>query len=120
MKSILVIEDEAPLRESLVDILQFENFTVFEAENGLEGIRVARDRKPDLIICDVAMPELDGFAAVEELRQDPETAAIPVIFLTANTDEDSIRRGVELGAAAYLPKPFTFCELLSAIHALLD
>jgi diguanylate cyclase (GGDEF)-like protein len=115
MIKILVIEDEELIRVSTMDLLAAEGFEVLVAENGRIGVQVAREQRPDLIICDVLMPELDGHGVIKTLRQDQETATIPFIFLTAMADKVDWRRGMELGADDYLTKPFTFDELLSAI-----
>jgi diguanylate cyclase len=115
MAKILVIEDEELVRANLVDLLELENFEVFEAENGKVGVSLAQQHLPDLILCDVAMPELDGYAVLEQLRQIPTTAGIPLIFLTARATPADFRQGMRLGADDYLTKPFTQAELLDAI-----
>ena len=117
MLKILAIEDEAPLLEEVLDALRFENFDAIGAENGLIGLQLAREHVPDLIVCDVMMPELDGYEVLQDLRSDSNTLAIPFIFLTARTDKSDRRKGMELGADDYLTKPFTNAELLSAIRA---
>ncbi|NER95733.1 MAG: EAL domain-containing protein [Symploca sp. SIO1B1] len=115
MKKILVIEDEELIRNNLMDILQDEGFKVINAENGHQGLDVAITEKPDLILCDVNMPGLDGHGVLNILNQDPTMAAIPFIFLTAKATKDDFRQGMELGADDYLTKPFTKPELLKAI-----
>ncbi|HCF29713.1 MAG TPA: hybrid sensor histidine kinase/response regulator [Cyanobacteria bacterium UBA11049] len=120
MKKILVIEDEAAVRVSLLDLLNAENYQVFEAGNGKTGVELAKAHLPDLIVCDVMMPELDGFGVLTALNQEPSTATIPFIFLTAKADKTDIRQGMELGADDYLIKPFTRNELLGAISARLQ
>ena len=120
MKKILVIEDQQLVRENIVERLNAENFDTISAENGLDGVLWAREHKPDLIICDVMMPELDGYAVLTLLRQDPGTATIPFIFLTAKADKVDLRQGMQLGADDYLTKPFTKAELLGAIAARLE
>lgn len=114
-KRILVIEDEESVRANLVDLLELENFEAIAAENGLLGVQLAHEHLPDLILCDVSMPELDGFAVLEQLRQNPKTAAIPLIFLTARSTAADFRHGMRLGADDYLSKPFSQAELLEAI-----
>jgi signal transduction histidine kinase len=116
MTRILVIEDEAPLREEVVDMLTFEDFDVIYAENGKVGVKVAQEQLPDLILCDVTMPELDGYGVLLELQKDKVTSTIPFIFLTARADKSFMRHGMELGADDYITKPFTRGELLSAIR----
>lgn len=115
MKKILVIEDEDLLRVNTVQILQFEDFSTLAAENGWVGIQLAQEHLPDLILCDVMMPELDGYGVLAKLRQNPATAAIPFIFTTAKSTKADLRRGMELGADDYLTKPFNADELLNAI-----
>ncbi|MBE9228808.1 EAL domain-containing protein [Phormidium sp. LEGE 05292] len=112
---ILVIEDDENIRENILDILRGENLRAIGAKNGVLGIRLAQKIIPDLIICDIMMPELDGYNVLEQLRQDPLTAVIPFIFLTALTDRDHNRKGMELGADDYITKPCKSVELLKAI-----
>jgi signal transduction histidine kinase len=115
MKKILVIEDEQPLRESILDLLDAEDFEVFGAGNGKAGVELAKAHLPDLVICDVMMPELDGYGVLTCLRKEPATATIPFIFLTAKADKTDLRQGMSLGADDYLTKPFTRAELLQTI-----
>ena len=117
MNKILVIEDEAHVREIVVEILTAEDFTVVEANNGEMGVQVAVQELPDLIICDVMMPALDGYGTIAELRKNPLTQTIPTIFLTAKTTKEDMRRGMNLGADDYLTKPFTRDELMDAVNA---
>lgn len=114
--TILVIDDEQSLREEILDILTFEGFSVTEAGNGHDGVRMAQKYLPDLIICDVMMPEMDGYSTLSALRTHPETAMIPFIFLTAKSQRSNIRQGMESGANDYLTKPFTTAELLGAVR----
>ena len=115
MKKILIIEDDRVIRENILEIVEAENFKAIGAENGSLGLRLAKQNVPDLIICDVMMPELDGYGVLKELRKDPVTAAIPFIFLTALADRADTRKGMEMGADDYLTKPCTPQELLNAI-----
>jgi signal transduction histidine kinase len=115
MKKILVIEDDRSIRESILSLLQGSGFDAIAAENGKVGVQAARKHLPDLIVCDVVMPELDGYGALAALRQQPETATIPFIFLTSMSERDHFRQGMELGADDYLTKPCTSEELLKAI-----
>ena len=117
MTKILVIEDEQLLRENILELLEAEGFETIGAQNGHVGITWAWEHKPDLIICDVMMPELDGYEVLSLLRQEPATATMPFIFLTAKADKTSLRQGMEMGADDYLTKPFTKSELLGAIAA---
>ncbi|MBD2043446.1 EAL domain-containing response regulator [Microcoleus sp. FACHB-672] len=115
MPKILVIEDEELIRENILELLELEAFEAIGAENGLIGFQRATEELPDLIICDVMMPEMDGHSVLNALRNDPSTATIPFIFLTARTDRLDVRAGMDLGADDYLTKPCTPDELLRAI-----
>lgn len=115
MKKILVIEDEPPVRANILELLEAEEFEAVGAENGFIGALWAQEHLPDLIICDVMMPEVDGYEVLSALRQVPTTATIPFIFLTAMADKADIRQGMDLGADDYLTKPFTRAELLGAV-----
>ncbi len=114
-RKILVIEDEKTTLNSIVEFLLSEGFEAMGAENGREGIELAQQHLPSLIICDILMPDLDGYDVLTYLQQDPNTAAIPFIFLTATTDSSSFRLGMEMGADDYLRKPVTSAELRAAI-----
>jgi DNA-binding NarL/FixJ family response regulator len=120
MKKILVIEDESVLRMNLAKVLRLENFEPLTAANGREGIELARREWPDLILCDILMPELNGWRVLEEIRADPATARIPFIFLTAKGDLPDLRAGMNLGADDYLVKPVPLDDLLAAIEARLE
>ncbi|MBD2518996.1 EAL domain-containing response regulator [Nostoc sp. FACHB-973] len=115
MTKILIIEDEESVRENILDLLEAENFETIAAPNGRIGVNLAISEVPDLILCDMMMPELDGYGVLTALRQDPTTATIPFIFLTAKSAKSDFRRGMDLGADDYVTKPFTRAELLSAI-----
>lgn len=115
MKKILVIEDEEFIRYNLMELLDAEDFDARAAENGVIGLQLVREEIPDLILCDVMMPELDGYAVLSALRSDPLTATIPFIFITARADKNDLRKGMQMGADDYLTKPFTRAELLGAI-----
>lgn len=120
MSNILVIEDEQYLRATIVQTLEFEGFNVFSAGNGRFGVQLAQEHRPDLILCDILMPELDGYGVLAEIRSDPRTAAIPFIFLTSKTTRQDLRQGMDRGADDYLTKPFEVEDLLSAIRARLE
>lgn len=120
MKTILVIEDEPQTRENLATILEMESYRALTAAEGQAALDIARRESPDLILCDVSMPGLDGHGVLERLRDDPVTAGIPFIFLTAKGDKRDVRAGMNLGADDYLTKPATATELLTAIAARLE
>ncbi len=120
MKKILVIEDEADTLENLVLMLEMEGFQPLSANNGPVGVAVAKRELPDVILCDVSMPEMDGYRVLEALRTEPRTVSIPFIFLTAKGDKKDLRLGMNLGADDYLTKPASAEEVLGAISARLD
>ncbi len=120
VNTILVIEDQPDVRENIVELLDAENFAVLAAEDGMEGVSLAQANHPDLILCDVMMPELDGYDVLNMLRQDPGTDMIPFIFLTAKAAANDMRQGMNLGADDYLTKPFNRAELLQAISSRLS
>ncbi|MBD0343983.1 MAG: response regulator [Coleofasciculus sp. Co-bin14] len=115
MKKILVIEDENFIRENLLELLEIEGFEAVGAENGCVGVELAKQQHPNLILCDVMMPELDGYGVLEALRQDPVTARIPFLFLTASADRSNLQKIRELGINDYILKPFNVDKFLAAI-----
>jgi CRP-like cAMP-binding protein len=115
-KKVLIIEDSLDIRENIVEILQLAGYTVFDAENGKIGVELALKNIPDIILCDIMMPELDGYGVLYMLNKHPETVAIPFIFLTAKAERVDLRKGMEMGADDYLTKPFDDMELLNAIE----
>jgi len=117
---ILVIEDEEAIRENILELLEAENFEGIGAINGKVGIKLAIEKIPDLILCDMMMPEVDGYGVIKALRSEPLTATIPFIFLTAKADKVDVRTGMELGADDYITKPCTPQELLKAIAIRLE
>jgi DNA-binding NarL/FixJ family response regulator len=117
MKKILVIEDHAMMRRNIVTILEMEGYTTFAAANGREGLALVASEHPDLVICDVMMPELDGRGVLQALRADPLTASVPFIFLTAKGEKADQRSGMNLGADDYLIKPITRNDLVAALDA---
>lgn len=117
MKKILLIEDNHEVRENTSEILSLANYEVITAENGKIGVDLAQKNRPDLIICDIMMPELDGYGVLHILSKNPATASIPFIFLTAKTEKADIRKGMTLGADDYLTKPFDDTDLLNAVEA---
>lgn len=116
MKKVLVIEDSREILENTAEILELSNYRVFTAENGKVGIEKALADKPDLILCDIMMPELDGYGVLHMVQSHPELQHTPFIFLTAKTDPADIRKGMSLGADDYIPKPFDPTDLLNAVE----
>jgi CRP-like cAMP-binding protein/CheY-like chemotaxis protein len=115
-KKILIIEDDELLRENTAEILELANYEVVTAVNGKKGVEAARNTSPDVIICDIMMPELDGYGVIYLLSKDPATSGIPFIFLSAKSEKSDIRKGMALGADDYLTKPFEEMDLLAAIE----
>jgi len=120
MVKILVIEDEAPIRDEVMDWLEYEGYEVIGAENGKTGLQAMQDEPPDLIICDIAMPEMNGHELLVEVRSDPQLSRIPFVFVTASAEREAVRRGMDMGADDYLTKPFTHAEVLNAVRSRLD
>jgi PAS domain S-box-containing protein len=115
MKKILIIEDDTVLRENIAEFIEGENFEVFIAKDGLEGVQQTLQHLPDLIICDIAMPNMNGYDFYKTIQQIKTTATIPLVFLSAKTENEDIRAGMQLGADDYVVKPFDFFELLKVI-----
>ena len=117
MKKILVIEDNQEIRENIAEILELADYEAHQASHGKEGVEKAMQIHPDLIVCDIMMPELDGYGVIHILSKKEDTAGIPFIFLTAKAEREDMRKGMSLGADDYLTKPFEDTELLDAIEA---
>src|SRR5690606_26959796 len=117
MKTILLIEDDTALRENTAELLGLSNYKVFTAPNGKKGIEVAKRELPDIIVCDIMMPEMDGYGVLQAVVSDATTANIPFIFLSAKTERQEIRKGMNMGADDYLTKPFEEDELLNAVES---
>lgn len=117
MKKILLIEDDVTVRENTAELLELSNYEVVTAPDGKKGVDKAKEEIPDIIVCDIMMPELDGYDVLTRLSEDPETNGIPFIFLSAKTEHKDVRRGMDLGADDYLTKPFEEEDLLSAIES---
>lgn len=116
VKTILLIEDNMEVRENTAEILELANYRVITATNGKEGVKLAQAELPDLIICDIMMPELDGYGVIHLLGKDKKTASIPLIFLTAKAEKSDFRKGMSMGADDYLTKPFDDVELLGVVE----
>jgi len=116
MNKILIIEDELTVRNNIVRILKAEKYNPISAENGNIGLKMAQEYLPDVIICDIMMPEMDGYEVLTKLQENHQTKLIPFIFLTALAERTDYRKGVELGADDYLVKPFDADELLKAVR----
>ncbi|MGJ8744292.1 response regulator [Polaribacter sp.] len=117
MRKILLIEDDEVLRENTSELLELSNYQVVNASNGKIGVVMAKEILPDIIVCDIMMPELDGYGVLDALRKNENTLHIPFIFLSAKTERKDVRKGMDLGADDYLTKPFSEDELISAIES---
>lgn len=120
MATILLIEDEPSMRRGIATALEMEDFKVIIAINGYTGVEAAFEQAPDLILCDIMMPELDGYGVIEQLRADERTKRIPFIFLTAKGEKPDVRQGINLGADDYLIKPVAVDDLLKIIRTKID
>jgi DNA-binding NarL/FixJ family response regulator len=116
MKKILVIEDEPEMRRNITALLRYNDYQPIAAENGLDGVEAARREKPDLILCDVMMPKMDGYGVLQAMQKDAALASVPFIFLTAKGEKDDLRDGMNLGADDYLTKPVANADLIQAIE----
>lgn len=117
MKTVLLIEDDIVLRENTAELLELASYEVIKASNGKSGVTLAKKKLPDIIICDIMMPELDGYGVLELLSKNKATKHIPFIFLSAKTERSDVRKGMNLGADDYITKPFTEDDLISAIES---
>jgi DNA-binding NarL/FixJ family response regulator len=117
MRRILVIEDEPEMRRNITALLRYHDYETIEAGDGVKGVELARKEKPDLILCDVMMPALDGHGVLQALQRDARLASIPFIFLTAKGDKEDLRSGMNLGADDYLTKPVANNDLVRAVEA---
>ncbi|MGE5845610.1 MAG: response regulator transcription factor, partial [Ignavibacteria bacterium] len=120
MRKILIIEDDLSYIENIKILLEEEGFDVFSAPNGFDGIDAAKNETPDLIICDIMLPDIDGYSILIELRKREKTKLIPFIFLTAKAEMSELRKGMNLGADDYLTKPFHANDLLAAVRTRLE
>ncbi|MFZ6013859.1 MAG: response regulator transcription factor [Bacteroidota bacterium] len=116
MKTVLIIEDNLEIRENTIEILELGGFKVISAGNGKEGIVMAVREKPDIILCDIMMPEVDGYQVIRELKADPATSNIPFIYLTASGEKSEVKLAMDMGANGYVRKPFDVRELMQEIN----
>ncbi len=120
MNKILVIEDEDIIRENIFDALSLNDFEIFTAENGIEGVRLAKQINPDLILCDIMMPLMDGYGVLKEIKSDEKFTLTPFVFISAKSNHEDIRNGMNLGADDYLIKPFLLQDLLKIVSLKLE
>lgn len=119
MKQVLLIEDTQEIRENVAEILELHDYGIVTACDGAEGLLLARDKMPDVIVCDIKMPKMSGFELLSVLRNDPATQHIPFIFISASAQKSDIEKGRESGAFAYLTKPFVTADLIKMIEAVI-
>ena len=117
MGKVLLIEDDSVLRENTAELLELSEYEVITASNGKKGVKAAKTHLPNVIVCDIMMPELDGYGVLEKLSKEESTMHIPFIFLSAKTEKEDIRKGMNLGADDYLTKPFEENDLINAIES---
>lgn len=117
MKTVLLVDDEAPIRANLKRFLELEGFRVLEAQNGAEGLALAIQNVADLIICDVMMPEMNGFEMLARLRSSLEWQEVPFLFLSASAEADARQHGIALGAEDYMTKPFNLMEVIARVRS---
>lgn len=120
MKTILIIEDNLEIRENVTELLELNGYNVVVANNGREGLEAVIKYQPDLIVCDILMPEVNGHEVLVRLKNNRSTSSIPFIFLSASVEKKEIKEGLDLGAAAYIRKPFEDDELMSEIERCLN
>jgi CheY-like chemotaxis protein len=120
MRTILVIEDNPEIRENTAEILELAGFRVLSAENGNEGVRVAAEARPDLILCDIMMPGLNGYDVLRQLKSNAVTASIPFVYVTASGEKNEVKMAMDLGANGYVRKPFDVKELMQVIDQYLE
>jgi len=117
MKTILLIEDNNDIRENMAEIIEMANYKVLTAADGKQGVELAMKQKPDLVVCDIMMPVLDGYGVLHMLHKNPDLKSVPFIFLSAMAERAEVRKGMELGADDYITKPCSGTELLNAIES---
>ncbi|HEY1045739.1 MAG TPA: response regulator [Bacteroidia bacterium] len=120
MTTVLLIEDNLEIRENTTEILEMHGFNVIGAENGRIGIEKTFEMMPDIILCDIMMPEADGYEVLRSIKSSDKTSAIPFIFLTASVERKEVQAGFDLGACGYVRKPFEINELMTAIESCLQ
>ena len=119
MKTILVIEDNSEIRENVTEILELAQYKVISAENGKDGVALAMQITPDLVLCDIMMPVLDGYGVLHLFNKDPKLSSVPFIFVSAKASRDDFRKGMDLGADDYITKPYRMRELVARMRAVL-
>ncbi len=116
MKTALIIEDNLEIRENLTEILELAGYTIVTASNGNEGLKMVTGDLPDFILCDIMMPEMDGYNVIREIKANPKTKEIPFIYVTASAEKSEMKKALDMGADGYVRKPFDIEELMDAIN----
>ncbi|MBI3135168.1 MAG: response regulator [Bacteroidetes bacterium] len=120
MKTILLIEDNNDIRENTAELIELSGYNVIPAANGKRGLELARQHRPDIVLCDIFMPVADGYSVLRGMKDDPELSHIPFIFLTASVEKKEVENGMGMGAQGYISKPFDSDELFSTISGFLN
>lgn len=120
MKTVLVIEDNLDIRENTAEMLELEGFDVITAEDGLQGLEFAIKHLPDVILCDIMMPKLNGYEVLKKLKEHESTANIPFIYASASVEKKEVKHAMQLGADAYIRKPFDLTELVELVNRYID
>ena len=116
MKTVLIIEDNLEIRENTTEILELKGFKVINADNGKDGMLAATKHSPDIILCDIMMPQMDGYLVLKDLKKNPSTAHIPFVYVTASAEKSEVKRAMDMGADGYVRKPFDTKELIDTIN----
>lgn len=120
MRTALVIEDNPEIRENTTEILELAGYRVIAAENGFVGVKAAEEQQPDIILCDIMMPGMNGYEVIKKLRSNPATSGIPFLYVTASVEKSEVKAAMDMGANGYVRKPFDISELISAINECLQ
>lgn len=120
MRTALVIEDNPEIRENTTEILELAGYRVIAAENGFVGVQAAEEQQPDIILCDIMMPGMNGYEVIKKLRSNPATSGIPFLYVTASVEKSEVKAAMDMGANGYVRKPFDISELISAINECLQ
>lgn len=120
MRTALVIEDNPEIRENTTEILELAGYRVIAAENGFVGVKAAEEQQPDIILCDIMMPGMNGYEVIKKLRSNPATSSIPFLYVTASVEKSEVKAAMDMGANGYVRKPFDISELISAINECLQ
>lgn len=115
---VLIIEDDMHIRNNMVEILEIEEYEAIAVSNGKDGVQAVQNQHPDIIFCDLMMPDMDGFAVLEKIKEHPDTKNIPFVFVTARTERELVEKGMSMGAMDFLLKPFTTDTILNMLKSM--